>query len=53
VWNAADIDGSKVVWARDMGEAANQELLDYFKDRRVWRLNGDDPRPELRSYELK
>jgi hypothetical protein len=53
VWNAADIDDSKVVWARDMGEAANQELLDYFKDRRWWRLNGDDPRPELRSYELK
>jgi hypothetical protein len=50
VWNAADIDNSKAVWARDMGEAANQELLNYFKDRRVWRLNGDDPRPELKSY---
>ncbi len=50
VWNAADIDDSKVVWARDMGEAANQELLEYFKDRRVWRLNGDDPVPELKAY---
>jgi hypothetical protein len=50
VWNAADIDNSKVVWGRDMGEAANQELLNYFKDRRLWRLNGDDPRPELKSY---
>jgi hypothetical protein len=50
VWNAADIDNSKVVWAHDMGEAANQELLSYFKDRRVWRLSGDDPRPELKSY---
>jgi hypothetical protein len=53
VYNAADIDSAKVVWARDMGDAANQELLDYFKDRRVWRLNGDDPRPELKAYELK
>jgi hypothetical protein len=53
VWNGADIDGSKVVWARDMGAAANQELLEYFKDRRVWQLNGDDPEPELKSYELK
>jgi hypothetical protein len=53
VWNSADIEGSKVVWARDMGEVANQELLEYFKDRRVWRLNGDDPKPELKSYELK
>ena len=50
VWNAADIDNSKVVWGRDMGEAANQELLNYFKDRRAWRLNGDDQRPELKSY---
>lgn len=53
VWNGADIDGSKVVWARDMGAAANKELLDYFKNRRVWQINGDDPKPELKSYELK
>ena len=53
VWNGADIDGSKVVWARDMGTAANKELVDYFKNRRVWQLNGDDPRPELKAYELK
>ena len=50
VWNAADIDTSKVVWGRDMGEAANQELLNYFKDRRAWRLNGDNLRPELKPY---
>jgi hypothetical protein len=50
VWNSADIDHSKVVWGRDMGNARNQELLDYFKDRQVLRLNGDDPRPELKSY---
>ena len=36
VYNDADIDGAKVVWARDMGTAKNQELLDYYKDRRVW-----------------
>jgi hypothetical protein len=53
IYNAADIDSSKVVWARDMGDGQNQELLDYFRDRRVWRLNGDDSQPELRSYELK
>ncbi len=53
VWNAADIDDSKVVWGRDMGAAANQELLNHFKDRQVWQLNGDDPRPELKAYELK
>jgi hypothetical protein len=35
VSNGADIDGSKVVWANDMGPQQNQELIDYFKDRRV------------------
>lgn len=44
VYNSADIDDAKIVWARDMG-SRNQELLQYFKDRKVWRLNGDDPNP--------
>jgi hypothetical protein len=45
--NLADIDGEKIVWARDMGDAGNQELLRYFKDRRVWRIDADDPAPKL------
>jgi hypothetical protein len=36
VYNRADIDNSKVVWARDMGPEANQELLRYFATRHVW-----------------
>jgi hypothetical protein len=50
VWNAASIDGAQVVWARDTGESGNQELLRYFKDRRVWRINGDDSPPRLEPY---
>jgi hypothetical protein len=50
VWNEASIDGSKVVWARDMGERANQELLNYFKNRHVWSIDGDDPSPRLEPY---
>ncbi len=38
VYNAADIDGSEVVWARDMGPDANRELLRYYPDRRPWLL---------------
>lgn len=47
VYNSADIDHSKVVWARDMGDAANQELLKYFNHRQVWKLNPDQSPPRL------
>jgi len=36
VYNGADIDGSKIVWARDMGSDVNAELVHYFKDRTAW-----------------
>jgi len=51
VHNAADIDHAQIVWARDMG-AQNQELLQYYRDRKVWLLNGDDPVPRLMPYSL-
>jgi len=50
VYNDADIDAAKVAWARDMGTDGNQELLNYFKDRRVWRVNADAASPMLESY---
>jgi hypothetical protein len=50
VYNHADIDGSIVIWARDMGDARNRELLDYYRDRRVWLLEPDKPAPGLERY---
>ena len=41
VYNDASIDAAKVIWARDMGPLGDAELLQYFHDRRVWRLNPD------------
>ncbi|HTS51000.1 MAG TPA: hypothetical protein VMH05_23800 [Bryobacteraceae bacterium] len=39
IYNDADIDASRVVWARDMGPQENAELLRYFRDRTVWLLD--------------
>jgi hypothetical protein len=47
VYNSADIDHSKVVWARDMGDAGNKELLQYFNHRRIWLLRSDQSPPRL------
>ena len=33
VWNAADIDGARVVWARDLGPEENAKLLAYYPTR--------------------
>jgi hypothetical protein len=41
VFNGADIDGSKIVWARDMGPEKNQELLDYYRGRKFWIVEAD------------
>jgi len=43
VWNRADIDNSRVVWARTMNGPKDQELIQYFHDRKVWILEPDDP----------
>jgi hypothetical protein len=50
VWNQALINQAKVVWARDMGESKNRELLQYFPARQAWLLNADDADPKLKPY---
>jgi hypothetical protein len=49
VFNDADIDNSKVVWARDMGRQ-NTELLQYFRHRKVWLAEPDQHPVELKPY---
>jgi hypothetical protein len=49
VFNNADIDDSKVIWARDMGPD-NAELLRYFKTRNVWLVEPDYNPPRLSPY---
>ena len=52
VFNGADIDGSKVIWARELDSQQNAKLFAYFKDRHIWLVEPDvdntDSCPTLR-----
>jgi hypothetical protein len=41
VYNTADIDAQDVIWAHDLGRAENLPLLEYYKDRQIWRFPPD------------
>jgi hypothetical protein len=41
VYNAADIDRSKVIWAREMDAANNLDLIHHYPDRQVWLMQPD------------
>lgn len=47
VYNAADIDASRIVFAREVNPNGDQPLMDYFKDRRIWLLEIDGPHLRL------
>jgi hypothetical protein len=51
VYNEADIDHSRIVWAWDMGVSENRELIDYFKDRDVWQLEETENAPKFSPYQ--
>lgn len=50
VYNEADIDHAKVVWAREIPGRDLKPLLDYFRDRRVWLAQPDLSPPTLTPY---
>ena len=51
VYNQADIDNSKVVWARDMGYLGNLDLLEHYPDRQVWYVDRGDVTASLVPYD--
>jgi len=42
VYNGAEIDSAKILWARELDAAQNERLLEYFKDRQVWLFQPDE-----------
>ncbi len=50
VYNGADIDTAKVLWARELDPAQNAKLFAYFKDRQVWLVEPDTDNTELIPY---
>lgn len=50
VYNDADVDAAKVVWAREMGAVENERLLEYFKDRRAWLVEPDAVPAKVSPY---
>jgi hypothetical protein len=50
VWNEADIDNSRIVFARDLGPEEDEKLIRYYPNRKVWLLEPDEPVPQLSSY---
>ena len=50
VYNAADIDRSKIIWAREMQPADDLELIRHYKDRNVWLVEPDKKPAEISPY---
>jgi hypothetical protein len=49
VYNGAEIDSAKILWAREMDRAQNEKLFAYFKDRQIWLVNADEYGPNARE----
>ncbi|MGB0054255.1 MAG: hypothetical protein WBQ02_18560, partial [Terracidiphilus sp.] len=52
VYNDADIDDSKVIWAREMKPDENLELIRYYHDRTVWLVEPDQSPVRVTPYPM-
>jgi hypothetical protein len=52
VFNGADIDGAKVLWARETNPQQDARLFGYFRDRKIWLIEPEVDNTELLPYPL-
>jgi hypothetical protein len=50
VYNEANIDAARIVWARDLGWKENEKLLRYYPDRTPLLFEPDQRPPKLTEY---
>ena len=50
VYNGADIDGAKILWARELSPEQNTKLFSYFKDRQIWLVEPDLDNTKIKPY---
>jgi hypothetical protein len=50
VYNSANFDTSKVVWARDMSTEDNLELVQFYKNRTAWLVEPDAAPVRMTKY---
>jgi hypothetical protein len=50
VYNGAEIDNARVLWARELDAEQNAKLFAYFKDRKVWLVTPDTDNTYLEPY---
>jgi hypothetical protein len=53
VYNDADLNQSRVVWARDLGDSEDQKLQHYYPGRTAWLLEPDATPPKLAHFQAE
>ena len=51
IYNGADIDGSRFIWARDLGDAENARLAGSMAGRKVWMVDPNVEPATLTAYD--
>src|SRR3984893_15033346 len=50
VYNRADLEHARVIWARDLGRECDEKLIADFRGRRIWWIEPDTNPTELNPY---